>query len=68
MSEERVEVYIPKGGAKEEPYLFVGINGVNYLLPRGKTSLVVPAVAQELFLCRKAQEKQDANMDALQSC
>ena len=65
--EERVEVYIPKGGAKEEPNLFVAINGVNYLIPRGKTSLVLPAVAKELERARRAQERQDANVDFLTS-
>ena len=65
--DERVEVFIPKGGAREEPNLFVGINGVNYLLPKGKTSLVPPAVAEELERSRKAQQRQDSNIDAMQN-
>lgn len=65
MKEERVEVYIPKGGANEEPNLFVAVNGVNYLLPKGKTSLVNPAVAKELELARKAQERLDAHIDQM---
>ena len=67
MNEERVEVYIPKGGANEEQTLFVSVNGVNYLLPKGKTSMVVPAVARELSLSRKATERMDAHMDAMQN-
>ena len=63
--EERVEVFIPKGSGKDEPNLFVGINGVNYLLPKGKTSQVPPAVARELELSRKAQQRQDARIDEL---
>ena len=47
-NDTRVEVFIPKGYANDEPNLFVGVNGVNYLLPRGKTSLVPPAVAEEV--------------------
>ena len=65
MNEERVEVYIPRGGANEEPNLFVAVNGVNYLLPRGKTSLVVPAVAKELERARKAQQHQDSRIDQM---
>ena len=65
--EDRVEVFIPKGGANEEPNLFVGINGVNYLLPKGKTSLVVPAVARELTLSQKAQLRQDSHIDEMLS-
>ena len=65
--EERVEIYIPKGGAKEDPNLFVGINGVNYLLPKGKKVMVPVQVAKLLEQCRKAQEIQDAHMDAMQN-
>jgi len=65
--EERVEVFIPKGGANEEPNLFVAVNGVNYLLPKGKTSKVVPAVAKELELSRKAQQRQDSRIDEMLS-
>ena len=63
--EERVEVFIPKGGAREEPNVFVGINGVNYLLPKGQTSLVPPEVAEELERARKAQQRQDKNIDKM---
>ena len=48
MNEERIEVFIPRGGDRADPNLFVGINGVNYLLPRGKKSLVPAAVAEEI--------------------
>ena len=65
MKEERVEVFIPRGSAEEEPNLFVAVNGVNYLLPRGQSSLVVPAVAKELALCRKAQQRMDRRIDEM---
>lgn len=65
--EERVEVFIPRGSANEEPNLFVAVNGVNYLLPKGQTSLVVKAVAKELELSRKAQQRQDRNIDQMLS-
>ncbi|MBR1565211.1 MAG: hypothetical protein IJ649_00470 [Oscillospiraceae bacterium] len=48
MEEKRVEVFIPRGADREDPNLFVGINGVNYLLPRGKKSKVPAAVAAEI--------------------
>ena len=35
-NDDRVEVYIPKGYANEDPNFFVSVNGVNYILPRGK--------------------------------
>ena len=48
MENKRVEVLIPRGADREDPNLFVGINGVNYLLPRGKKSMVPQAVAAEI--------------------
>ena len=65
-SDERVEVLIPRGGEREDPNLFVGINGLNYLLPRGKSSLVPPAVAAEIRRAERARDALDATMDSLQ--
>lgn len=64
-NQERVEVFIPRGYANEEPNLFVGVNGVNYLLPRGKKSLVPQAVARELERARKAQDALDRRIELL---
>ena len=47
-ADDRVEVNIPRGGDREDPNLFVAVNGVNYLLPRGKKSRVPKAVADEI--------------------
>lgn len=63
--DERVEVYIPRGYVNEEPNLFVSVNGVNYLLPRGRTSLVPSGVAAELERSRKAQEALDRKIGQL---
>ena len=60
-----VKVMVPRGFANEEANLLVGINGKNYLLPRGKESLVPPAVAYEVKRALAAQEKLDAAMDRL---
>ena len=35
--EDNVEIFVPKGYANDEPNLFIGVNGVNYLLPKGKS-------------------------------
>ena len=63
--EKRVEVFIPKGYVNEEPNLLVGVNGMNYLLPRGKTSLVPACVARELERSQKAQAELDRKMDEM---
>lgn len=63
--DDRVEVFIPKGYANDEPNLFVGVNGVNYILPKGKTSKVPPHVAYEINRSLKAQQMQDENIDAM---
>ena len=65
MEEKRVEVFVPRGYANEEPNLFVAVNGVNYLLPRGKSSLVPQAVAQELQRSFRAQERMDRTIDRM---
>lgn len=49
--------FYPKGYINEEPNLLVSVNGVNYLLPRGKSSQVPAHIAAEI---RRAQEAQAA--------
>ena len=63
--EARFEVFIPKGGATDEPNRFVSVNGKNYLLPKGKKSLVPPEVAEEIRRANEDQETMDAHMDEL---
>ena len=64
-SAARVGVYIPRGAAHEDPNVFVSVNGVNYLLPRGCESQVPPEVAKELERSARAQEALDRRRDAL---
>ena len=64
-AEDRVEVFVPKGYANDEPNLFVSVNGVNYLLPKGKKSLVPAHVAAESERSKKAAEKQDENIEQM---
>ena len=65
MKEAREEVFIPKGYAGEEQELFVSVNGVNYLLPKGKASSVPTAVAKAIRRAQKAQQRQSENMAKL---
>lgn len=63
--DERVEVHIPKGYANEDPNYFVSVNGVNYLLPRGKKSMVPAHVAAEIERAQRAQEAWDDKSAAM---
>ena len=63
--DNRVEVFVPKGYANDDPNLFVSVNGVNYLLPKGKKSLVPDYVAAEIERSKKAAEKQDEKMEQM---
>lgn len=65
--EDRVEIYVPRTPGNTEPNFFIGINGVNYILPRGKTSLVPPEVAEEFKRSQDAQEKLFETQDALRA-
>ena len=63
----RVEVFIPKGFAGDDPNLFISVNGVNYLLPRGKTSRVPVHIKKELERSRLAQDQADTKAAAMAS-
>ena len=63
--DERVEVFVPKGYANDDPNLFVSVNGVNYLLPKGKKSLVPAHVAAEIERSKSAQERQDERQEQM---
>ena len=65
MEDKRIEVFIPRGADREDPNFFVGINGVNYLLPRGKKSMVPPAVAEEIARGERAAERFYESVDGL---
>lgn len=63
-TEERVELYVPRGN-DDDPNLFIGINGVNYILPRGKKSMVPKHVYDEYWRSQEAQNKADDTIDKL---
>ena len=66
MNEKRVDVSVPRGAEREDPNLFVGINGMSYLLPKGKKSSVPEAVAWEIARSERARDALDQTMDSLQ--
>lgn len=63
--EERVDLFVPKGYANDEPNMMISVNGVNYLLPRGKTSKVPKHIAEEFYRAQKAQEYLDKHVDKM---
>ena len=64
-TEDRVKVFLPRGASNEDPNFFVSVNGVNYLLPRGKESAVPAAVAREINRSFRAMEALDRSRDRL---
>lgn len=63
---ERVDIFIPRAGVNEEPVLTVGINGVMYRLPRGKTSNVPKFVADEIKRSWEAASYMDEHSNDMQ--
>lgn len=61
----KVELFIPRGAANDDPNFFISVNGVNYLLPRGKKSMVPPHIKAEYERSVKAQERMDENIDKM---
>ena len=62
--EEKIKITLPRAGKNEDPNLFVGINGKNYLVPKGKTSEVPKAVYDEIMRAQRAEEALYAYVDA----
>lgn len=63
--DDKVEIFVPKGYANDEPNLLIAVNGVNYVLPKGKTSKVPKHIAAEFYLSQKAQMKLDEHIDQM---
>ena len=61
----REEITVPKGYANDEPNDVIGINGVNYVLPRGKKSMVPDFVAAEFYRSQRAQDKLDETVEQM---
>ena len=56
---ERVPITIPRGDKRDDTNLFVSVNGVNYLLPKGQTSMVPTEVAEEVKRSWEAERLMD---------
>lgn len=52
---DRVELFVPRGSAGEDHNEIIGLNGVLYVLPKGKTSKVPAAVAAEYHRAQRAK-------------
>lgn len=63
--DEKVDIFVPRGYANDEPNLLISVNGVNYLLPKGKTSKVPKHIAEEFHRSQKAQTKLDERIDQM---
>lgn len=64
---ERVKVTIPRARKGEDPNLFVGVNGVNYIIPKGQTSEVPPEVAYEIERAQAAEAYMFDQSDSMKS-
>ena len=63
--EERVDVFVPKGLANDDPNLYVSVNGENFLLPKGQVSSVPPYVKASIERSYGAQAFQEKRSNAL---
>ena len=65
VKDKRVELFVPKGYANDDPNHLISINGVNYVLPKGKKSMVPDFVAEEYYRSQRAQAKLDEKMEQM---
>ena len=63
--EERVDVFVPKGMANDDPNIYVSINGENFLLPKGQVSKVPPYIKKSIERSYGAQAFQERRSSAL---
>lgn len=61
---EEVEMYIPRESGSD-PYMFVGLNGVRYLFPRGKASKMPAPVAEIVKRALEARNRADEYAEEL---
>ena len=63
--EQRVDVFVPRGGANEDPNLYVCINGREFLLPRGQSSNVPVYVKDAVDCLFRTQNYQEQHSNEL---
>ena len=64
-TEERVDVFVPRGGAHEDPNLYVCINGKEFLIPKGQTSNVPVYVKEAIETYYRTQTYQEKHSQEL---
>lgn len=57
--EEKVAIFVPRISGNTDPNLIIVLNGKNYVMPRGQTSVVPKTVAAEYERAQRAQHKVD---------
>lgn len=62
---ERVKVKLPRPRAGEDKYQFVGVNGIGYLIERGKEVEVLRSVAEVLERSEAVADENFESQDAL---
>ena len=62
---EMVDVFVERDPSDENPNLVIGINGKNWVMPRGETSRVPRYVADEYKRAREAQYKADKTVNEM---
>lgn len=65
--EKLVEIRVPRGRSNEEPCLMIGINGRNWLLPKGQVSMVPQYVAEEYQRHLEAVDSYSAQINNIQA-
>ena len=65
VKEERVDLYVEKGYANDEPNQIISVNGVLYVLPKGKTSNVPKFRADEYRRSQRAKQHLDETVDKM---
>lgn len=60
-----VALFVPRGQSGDDPHVFLSVDGVNYLLPKGGTSRVPSHIAAEYRRCLRAQEALERTVEDL---
>jgi hypothetical protein len=63
--EKKVKIHIPRGASNEDPNFYIKVNGIRYVLPKGKDHMVPAHIAYEFERSRRAAEQQDENRAAM---
>ena len=54
----KVPVYVQSSSAKDDPNVFIGVNGVNYVFPKDEEVMLPPEAAAEYHRAEKAKRIQ----------